>query len=328
MNDRIGVAVVGVGYWGRKLVEEYLLLSKRRSDVELVAVADVSKERLMRISSEFGLPTSMLYADHHELLGDDRVDAVHIATPNETHFRIARDFLEAGKHVLLEKPMATSSREAFKLARMAEELDLVLLVGHIFRFNNALKKARDLIEEGAIGEPYYVELRWTARLEPLPKRDVIFDLAPHPIDIVNYLLDEWPSLVSAMAKSYVRKTAGLEEVAFISSELPDDIMAHISLSWLSTGPKIRNVQVVGSGGLIDVDALSQSLTLYRVGGCEKIEVRPNNTIESMISHFVDRIINGDPPCNSALIGAITVSVLEAIRESARLSGQPVKTRVW
>jgi len=148
LNDRIGVAVVGVGYWGRKLVEEYLLLSKRRSDVELVAVADVSKERLMRISSEFGLPTSMLYADHHELLGDDRVDAVHIATPNETHFRIARDFLEAGKHVLLEKPMATSSREAFKLARMAEELDLVLLVGHIFRFKTPLRRPGTLSRRG------------------------------------------------------------------------------------------------------------------------------------------------------------------------------------
>lgn len=327
LKPPIKIAVIGVGYWGSKLVGEYLALSQKRRDVRFVAASDISKDRLSLVASRFNLSNRMLYMDYTTLLKDNSIDAVHIATPNETHFEIASKFLEAGKHVLLEKPMTLNSREAFKLARTAEELNLTLLVGHIFRFNNALEKARSLLTKGAIGEPYYAELRWKANLRPLPNRDILFDLAPHPIDITHYLFDDCPQIVSAVARGYIRKSEGLEEVAFINSLLPSGMIVHIALSWLSPKSKTRLVEVIGSKGVIQVDALNQKLRLFDAGGAKEIVIETNNTIESMIGHFVDRIVNGDPPRNSALVGAITVSVLEAISESVRSNGKPIRTRV-
>jgi len=193
LDKRVNVAVVGLGYWGSKLAREYLELSKERRDVRLTALVDVSKDKLSNAVSNMNLLKSMLHTDYSELLKNSAVDVVHIATPSETHFKIASEFLEAGKHVLLEKPMTVNQKDASKLARMAENSDSILSVGHIFRFNNALMVAKELINDRVLGDPYYAELRWVADLNPPPRRNIIFDLAPHPVDIVNCLFDEWPS---------------------------------------------------------------------------------------------------------------------------------------
>lgn len=319
MVKQVNVAVVGTGYWGSKLVKEYLALSKKKQEVKLVGIVDISKQRLKQIAKELNLSTSMLYTNVNQVISNSNINAVHIATPNETHYDIAMKFLQAGKHVLLEKPMALSSREAFKLAREAEQKNQILLIGHIYRFNNAVIKTRKLLKENVIGEPRYMEIRWTTLMPPPPNRDIIFDLAPHPVDIINYLFDDWPKRVHALAKSYIRRTSGKEEAAFILAELPEEQIVSITLSWIHPGPKTRAYTIVGEKGTLCVDALLQQITLYdKNNTLKRIPVNVNNTIEAMISHFVDCVTNNDAPQNSALIGAMTIIVLEAAAKSLKM----------
>lgn len=318
MVTKANLAVIGAGYWGTKVIREYLALSKKRPEVNLVGIVDISRERLMALARELSLPQNMLFTHPQRVIERQDINAVHIATPNETHYPLASEMLNSGKHVLLEKPMTLTSREAFKLARLAEVNGLILLVGHIFRFNNALSKAKELLKEGTIGRPYYTKLQWTT-LMPLPEnRDIIFDLAPHPVDIINYLFEEQPTQVYTCARSYIRGKQGLEEMAFITLTIPEDITGLIMLSWMEHGPKIRNVSITGSKGTIYVDALGQKVKLYNNQNLRKeIQVIPNNTIEDMINHFADSILFNESPSNSALIGALTVTILEAMVESLR-----------
>lgn len=318
MARKVNIGILGAGYWGTKLIREYLALSKKTDNIKLCAIADISKERILRVKEEFNIPDKMLYRDYKEVLKNDKINAVHISLPNELHYEAAINSLEAGKDILLEKPMALKSREAFKIARKAEKIGSILLVGHIFRFNNAINKSKQLIREGLIGDIKILELRWTTWMNKLPERDIIFDLAPHPIDIINTLTEEWPSRIYAIAKSYYRKEPNREETAFIIGELQDNITTKITLSWIHPGPKIRGVYIIGDKGMLTIDALNQKIKHYTPEGkTQEIKVQKNNTIESMIQHFIDRIINHSPPINSPLIGAITVLVLEKIRKSIK-----------
>lgn len=319
MVRQVNLAVIGTGYWGTKLIGEYLALGKKRSDLKLCAVVDSVKERLEKVSNKFGLPSDMLYSNYRDVMRNHRINALHIATPMETHCEIALDAIDWGKHILLEKPMALSSREAFKLARHAEKKGRVLLVGHIYRFNNAINKVKEMIEDGTLGEPYYMDLRWTTYMQPPDHRDVIFDLAPHPIDIVNHLLEEWPQKVSMEARSYQRKTMGLEETAFITANLPNEQIATISMSWIQPGPKRREVMLVGSKATVYIDTLLQRIHLYNNGTeGREIQLEINNTIATEINHFVDAIINDNPPTNSSLIGSMTVLVVESMKKSLHI----------
>ncbi len=317
LSEPIRIAVIGAGYWGTKLVEEYLALSNKRSDVKLKSVADSSLKTLMRIRERFSLPESTLKNDYNEILEDDSITGVHIATPNETHYEIATKAVEAGKHVLLEKPMCQSSSEALKLARNAEKNNMVLLIGHIFRFNNAINKVKELVEKREIDGVRCVELRWTSLMPPPPGRDIIFDLAPHPVDILNHVFEEWPTQVYVKAGSYERKKAGLEEVAFATLTFPQDIIALATLSWMHHGPKHRTFTLINESSTVETEAVKQTIKVYRKGSAIEIPVHQNNTIESEISHFIGRIKNNDPPVNSALTGAVNVTVLEAMTRSLR-----------
>jgi len=211
--------------------------------------------------------------------------------------------------------MTLKAREAFKLARLAEREGLVLLVGHIFRFNNAVKEARRLLESNSIGDVYCLEFRWTTLIPPIPERDIVFDLAPHPIDILNYLTDEWPTEVCCKARSFVRGERGLEEAAFIIQDMPDGELVSMMLSWVHPGEKERVVFVTGSDGQIRLDALSQRLSIIKENRIYEVPIEPNNTILEEINTFADCILNDNPLPSSGLIGAMTVMVLEALRRS-------------
>lgn len=317
MSKQVKIAVIGAGYWGEKLVEEYLKLSCRKPIIKLHAIVDQNLERLAYIKNRYNLPEKMLYTDYQELLNNDKeINAVHIATPNETHYQIAVNMLERGKHILLEKPMTLSSRSAFKLARDAEKAGVVFLVDHIFRYSNAINLAKKLIEDDVLGKIYYLNIKWVTLLQKLPERDIVFDLAPHPIDIINHILEEWPINVYAKASSFRRDKKGLEESAFIIMEWPHSIISEITLSWIQPGPKIRSVEIIGEKSALYIDALTQNIRYYDNSNKQsEIKVDANNTIEALINHFIERIINGIPPVSSPLIGAMTVYVLEKIRES-------------
>jgi predicted dehydrogenase len=316
MDDPVNLAVIGAGYWGTKLAREYLEMSRKRQDVVLSAIADTDDSRLLTISNTLNLPTSMLRRNYAEVIDDSKVTAVHISTPNETHYDIAMKAIEAGKHVLLEKPMCLTVGDALKLARFSEKSKLTLLIGHVFRFNNAINMVKKMVENEA-DKPRYVELEWMTMTAPPPGRDIIFDLAPHPIDILNHVFEEWPTEVYAKAKSYERKKTGLEEVAFIMLEFPNDMLASIMLSWLHHGPRQRTVTIVNRKNTIKVAAVEQTISLYQADQRTEIPVKSNNTIESEVTHFIECIKRNEAPINSALTGVMNVTVLEAINRSLK-----------
>lgn len=318
--SKVRVAVLGAGYWGQKLVREYLALARERDDVVLQAVADPSAEALRAVHNEHG-PVVELVQDVEGLLVRQDVDAVHVAVPNELHTRIARAALKAGKHVLVEKPLTLDSGEAYELLELAGHSKRVFAVGHIFRFNNAIHLARRLVTNGDLGRIWSMRLRWSSRLEPLPARDILFDLVPHPIDIATNILGEWPHKVTARGNSFVRGVAGMEEEATAILEFPDGKAATIDVSWISPGEKTREVYVRGSSATLRIDALHQSIRLYPRNEEEGEEVllEPNNTIHDEIEHFVNTIRGaGDTEYdNGAYLGAKTVEVIEALQRSMR-----------
>jgi predicted dehydrogenase len=321
--QKVRIAVFGAGYWGTKLASEYSLLSKSVDSVSLDSVVDVSQERLNVLKLQLNNDDVNFCSDCEEVLKDNRIDAVHIALPNDLHYEAARMALESGKHVLVEKPMTTSSRQALKLAILSEEKGLILQVGHIFRFNNALRKVGEIIRQGVLGKIFYASLAWTSYVEPPKGRDITFDLAPHPIDVLNSLLDEWPTTVNAVGNSYLRREEGREEVAFINLKFPDRLLASVYVSWIDHGRKERSVQLVGEKASLWCDALNQTVTVSTCGErTQETQVQANNTIRDMELHFIDRIRGRGPQFNSPLIGAATVQVLEAIVHSIK-SGSSV-----
>ena len=336
----IRLAVLGAGSWGSKLCREYAGIERSTKDFSLSWVVDASSSALDSVKNEIGQGGRTFSLDYFTPLRNRSVDAVHVALPTPLHYQTARAALEAGKHVLLEKPMATSSREAFKLASLAEELGLVLQIGHIFRFNSSLRMVRQMIREGRIGKVFYAKLDWATDEIPTGERDIVFDLAPHPIDVLNYLLDEWPSDVDAVGESYLRRQRSLEEMAFINLQFPDRITANVYLSWIQHASKDRLVRIVGEDGTLHCDALNQSVTLHTKKGVSKIPASafpwlgsndnarssqpgghgkvPNNTIRDMQLHFLDTVRGRGPQFNSAMIGARNVEVLEAITRAMRM----------
>lgn len=325
---KTNVAVIGAGYWGKKIVCEYSQLAKSNSKVNLSAVCDLSKENLQFCNENYHIP--YVCSSLEEVLSCGEIDAVNVCTPSETHFKISKAALEAGKHVLVEKPISLNSSEAYELVNLAREKGLVLSVGHIYRFNNVLKKVRRLIEDGFFGDIFYLNLRWTALSPPLEGRDIITDLAPHPFDITNLLLNDWPSKISCKAKTYRRKE--LEEVAYCIAEFDNDVMAHIELSWLLPG-KIREVNVSGSKRFAKIDCLRQVIKAFENGEFYDVPVKRNNTIKTELEYFINCIQNGKsgkPVSNNrngGLLGANVVRLLEAARRSVETE-RTERVEVW
>jgi len=317
MVKQVNLALLGAGYWGTKLAGEYMEAHKYLDNFKFVGIVEPNKERLAYVGQKLNLPSSMLFHDVNECLANPEISAIHIATPNETHFSIATEALVNHKDILLEKPMALNTRDAFKLARLSESSGNVLLVGHIYRFNAALSKVKSILKNKVVGDLNYMQLSWLDHLNPTPDRDIVFDLLPHPIDIINYLTDEWPSSIYAKSSARARLGEGsLKDVsAFAIIGMPDGLAAQIGLSWIQTGMKERLVILSGSDATVRVDPISQVVTVYRPEGQTDIPVSRNNTMKSMISHFLNCIFGIDKPDNSSLVGALTVNVLSSARNS-------------
>ena len=313
---KTNLAVIGVGYWGKKIVCEYSQLAKRNSKVSLYAVCDFSEKNLEFCNENYHVPNLMKYPK--DVIARREIDAVNICTPNETHFEICRMALEEGKHVLVEKPMTLNSDEAYKLVDLAREKNLTLLVGHIYRFNNALKKVRSLIRDGFFGDVFYLKLKWTTLIPPFEGRDIITDLAPHPFDILNFLLDDWPSKITCKAKAYRREK--LEEMAYVIAEFGKNVMGHLELSWLLP-EKTREVYIVGSKRSAKIDCLVQDIKAFENGHFFDIPVKRNNTIQAELEHFIDCIKNNNDGNhnyliqNGGLVGANVVKLLEVAKRS-------------
>jgi UDP-N-acetylglucosamine 3-dehydrogenase len=313
--SRLNIAVVGAGYWGKKVIAQILDLARTGDDMNLYSVADSSPIALEQCRKEFGSLNYQL--DYRELLSDPKVSAVHLCSPNQTHFSMASEFLRAGKHVLVEKPLAMKSREAFELVRLAKEQNLVLCTGHVHRFNNGVRAMRRVMASGVLGDIYYLRLKWTGFLAVQNSREVITDLGPHPFDICNNLLETWPRKISCKGRGY-RSSAGYE-MASIYAEHSGGYDAGIELSWLDM-EKHRDVAVVGSEGTAELDCIEQRLVLHRKGAVERVMVVPNNTLREEILHFARCIEYNSssehyPNRADGLLGANVVRVLETTKKS-------------
>lgn len=300
------VGVVGVGYWGKKHVDEYTKLGCK------VYVADRMQENLDYCREKFKVAGT--YSDLDGLLKNEEVKYVSICTPNATHFPIAKKVLESGKHVLVEKPFVLDSKDGEELIKIAQEKKLNLSVGHIFRFNNAVRYVKDAYEKGELGEPYLIKMSWT-NIEPVfGDRDVIFDLAPHPFDIVDYLLGEKFEEISCVGGAYRQDYT---EAAFINSRIKNTAV-HLEVSWI-TPRKVRELIFVGSKKTVFADCVRQKVSIYdnEMKNYRDVEIVPNNTIQDELREFIRCADTHNTSVADAEVGMKIVKLLELAEESMK-----------
>jgi predicted dehydrogenase len=299
-------------------------------------VADLDERRILAIQAQHpGIRTTTNY---HDLLTSPDVDAIAIATPVSTHARLAAEALQAGKHVLVEKPLAATSAEGEDLIRLAKEHDRVLMVGHTFLYNPAVRALRDLAQSGSLGEIFYVH---TQRLNlGLFQRDinVIWDLAPHDISILMYVLGESPIAVSASGAAYVRP--GIEDVAYVHLAFPSRVRATAHVSWLDPN-KVRRITVVGSKKMAvydDVETLEKIRVYdkgvdapppttsfgefqlsYRYGDIMIPHIPGTEPLRLECEHFLDCIQNGRTPLSDGRQGVDVIRILETAQAALKTS---------
>ena len=243
----INVAVVGLGHWGPNLARNIAALP----DAHLHTLCDVRPERLEHVGCQY--PSAKRQREFDAVLGDPDVDAVVIATPARTHFELASAALKAGKHVLVEKPLAQTSAQCRELIALSEEHGRLLMVGHVFLYNAAVRKVKEYIQSGELGQVYYI---YSQRLNlGIIRQDVnaLWNFGPHDLSILCYWLDAAPERVLAQGYSYIQ--AGIEDVVFMTLDFPGGVGASVHISWLDPN-KVRRMTVVGSEKMVVYDDVS------------------------------------------------------------------------
>jgi predicted dehydrogenase len=336
-GDPVRVAVVGYGYWGPNLVRNAI----ERPELELRALCERDAGRAAAFASR--VPSVPVIADLDALLADPELDAVIVATPPRTHHPIVRAALEAGKHVLVEKPLATSSSDAVDLVELAAERGLLLMPGHTFVYSPAVTKVRDLIRDDVIGEVYFVTSS-RMNLGKYQVDGVVCDLAPHDLSILLYWLDRPVVEVAASGRSVFQE--GVPEAAFLTLTFAGGATANIQISWLSPR-KIREMVVVGSRRMVQYDdtAADESIRVYDRGmeftppesfGEHQLSYRSGDIVVPRIDaheplgleleDFARAIRTGSMPRSNAQLGLQIVSAIEAAEASLRRRGAPVAPR--
>src|SRR5919197_1171583 len=253
----LGVAVVGYGYWGPNLARNVA----ESPDMQLVALCERDTVRGQAFSQRFpGVPVR---SELHELLDDDTVDALLIATPPATHHALVKQALEAGKHVLVEKPLATPAADALELVERADRHDLVLMPGHTFVYSPAVNTVRSLLTDGVVGEVYFITSS-RMNLGKYQRDGVVTDLAPHDLSILMYWLDEPVVQVSTSACTVFQE--GVPETAFMTLTFASGTTANVQVSWLAPR-KVRQMVVVGSKRMVQYDdtASDEPIRVYDRG---------------------------------------------------------------
>jgi predicted dehydrogenase len=335
----VSVGVVGCGYWGPKLIRNLHALP----GCDLHMVSDLRQDRLEHIQGLY--PSVQTTTSYAELLASP-VEAVALATPVRTHYAMARQALLAGKHVLIEKPLTTTSAEAEALIVLAEQQQRVLMVGHTFEYVPAVDYVRGFVARGDLGRVFYVNST-RVNLGIFQKDiNVIWDLAPHDVSMLIYMLQEKPTRVSARGAAYVQPH--IEDVAWVTLGFPSGAMADIRVSWLDPC-KIRRTTVVGSKKMLvyddveptekirvydkGVDAPPYSDTLeqfhlsYRYGDITTPAISGQEPLEIECRHFVDCVRNNTPPRSDGRVGWQVVRVLEEAQASLASGGQ-IRTLTW
>ncbi len=332
----IKIGVIGYGYWGPNLVRNFAELSQ----ATVAAVSDLDPRKLELVKKRF--PAVKTTTNFQDLLKDPEIDAIAIATPVSTHFELGMAALKAGKHLWLEKPMAETSLQARKLVDEAERRGLVLHVDHTFIYTGAVRKMGELIKSGDLGKIYYYD---SIRVNlGLFQRDVsvISDLAVHDFSILDYLLGEHPTAVSASGVNHFPGTP--ENLAYITLFYDSGTIAHCNVSWLAP-VKVRQILVGGSNKMITYDDLEPSEKIkiydkgisftndpkqihemrvgYRTGDMLAPKLDGSEALRVEGDHFVDCIVNKKTPQTDGRLGLRVVELIEAATSSMRGRGETV-----
>ena len=328
------IAVVGYGYWGPNIVRNVM----DRPELDLWGLCELNADRVAKFSSRYpGVRTSGSY---QEVLDDPDVDAVSIATPPSTHFTLVEQALNAGKHVLVEKPLATTTADAECLVELAERKGLVLMPGHTFLYSPAVNKVRALIDSGELGEVYFVTSS-RMNLGIYQPDGVVNDLAPHDLSILLYWLDRPVSTVSASGSTVFQN--GVPETAFLTLSFADGPTANVQLSWLAPR-KVRQMIVVGSKRMVIYDdaavdgavrvydrgfdftepsSFGEYQLTYRSGDMVAPQLDAAEPLGLELQDFARSIRSGTAPRSHARLGMEIVRILEGAHASLTRAGSPV-----
>lgn len=334
-HRRVGVAVVGVGYWGPNFVRTLDELP----DAELVAVCDSDPARLAALREKH--PSARTVTSVEELWRDPRVEAVVLATNATTHYSLTLEALSAGKHVLVEKPLALSSDDGERMAQRAREAGRVLLVGHLLLFHPAVRALRGYIQEGSLGDLLYLYSTRVNLGKIRRDESVVWSLAPHDISVILYLADASPLEVRATGQCYV--SPGIHDVAFLHLTFPGKVMAHIHVSWLDPH-KVRKFTVVGKDkmAVLDDTEVREKVRIYdkgvnfapsygdyaesltvRVGDIHIPKLDTTEPLRVECQHLLDCVRGVAQPLTGADSGVAVLRVIEAAERSLQEGGRPV-----
>jgi predicted dehydrogenase len=335
----LNVGVIGCGYWGPNLVRNFSQLT----ECDVLSIADLSEDRLAHLKTLY--PGIGITTDYSAVINDPEIDAVAIATPVHTHYKFASEAILAGKHVFVEKPLTASVEEAESLVALADRHNRKLMVGHTFEYTSAVRKMKEIIDSGELGQIYYVNAQ---RLNlGLFQKDinVVWDLAPHDISIILYLLGQEPKAVSTMGASHVNPS--VEDVAVLTMHFSGDLIAFIQTSWLDPD-KIRKMTVVGSRKMMVYDDVHPSEKIriydkgveipkhydsfaefhysYKYGDIVIPRIEGTEPLRTELSHFVDAIRRDISPLSDGRSGLRVVKILEAAQRSLDLGNNRVLIR--
>jgi predicted dehydrogenase len=329
----IRVGIIGLGYWGPNLVRCF----QESTECEVVYVCDRDEKKLNHICERF--PKIIGTRDDAEVLRRDRIDAVVIATPTKTHYRLAKRALEAGLHTFVEKPLATRSEECADLIDSAESNGCVLFVGHVFLYSAAVAKLKEVVSTGELGEIYYIS---STRLNLGPVRqdvNALWDLAPHDTSIILDLMGRSPISVCCTGLAYLDRR--IHDVCNMTMQFPDNRIGIVHVSWLD--PRKRRVMtVVGSKKMAvyddiepiekiriydtgvhtatDASSFGEFLYSYRYGDIYSPRINEGEPLKVEIHSFIDAIAHGTKPKTDGWNGLRVVEVIEAADKSLRDSG--------
>ena len=330
----IRFGVIGYGYWGPNIVRNLRSLDS----VQIVAICDKSAAALRRVKQAY--PDVHVTSDVTDLLSAPDIDAIAVITPVWTHFELAKSALRNGKHVFVEKPFTSTSSQAEELIELAERRNLRIMVDHTFLFTGAVKKIRQLIDDNTLGKLYYYD---STRVNlGLFQHDVnvLWDLAPHDLSIVDYLIGEGPEAIVATGETHLN---GLTDIAFVTMYFPNNVIAHINVNWLSP-VKVRTTLIGGEKKMLvwnDLEAdekikvydkgvqmasregLYEMLVSYRTGDMWAPKIEATEALKAELAYFVDCIQNGETPFNDGIAGLRVVRMLEAAEESFSRKGEAV-----
>jgi len=320
------LGVIGYGYWGPNIVRNFA----GQKDCRVVGICDKSPTALARaVGAHPGVAAT---TDPNEILNSPDLDAVAIVTPVSFHYELAKQALENGKHVFVEKPFTATSVQAEELIELAESNNLQIMVDHTFLFTGAVRKIKQLIDEGALGQIYYYD---STRVNlGLFQHDVnvLWDLAPHDLAIMDHLLGLEPELIVATGGAHVNS---LENIAYLTVYFPDNVLAHINVNWLSP-VKVRTTLVGGQKKMLvwnDLDpaeklrvydkgaelntqqGVHQALVSYRTGDMFAPKVDEGEALRAETRYFLDCIQSGTRPFNDGQAGLRVVRILEAAEQS-------------